>query len=120
MHSEVQSLLIDIEAELRRLDAWDAQSPPAAALASRQPFAFDTLTLPQWLQFIFLPAMQGLVDREAALPSQCGVAPVAEEYFRGASRDAAALIGRLAALDALLSGGVFPETKRASGGKPNP
>ena len=57
MRTDVAEVLIDIEAELRRLGLWDAAPPPAEALASTEPFAIDTLTPPQWLQFIFLPTL---------------------------------------------------------------
>ena len=83
MRTQVAELLIDIEAELRQLGLWERQSPPAEALASEQPFCIDTLTLPQWLQFIFLPRLYRLLEQDAALPDRCGIAPLAEEYFRG-------------------------------------
>lgn len=105
LHVEVASVLIDIEAELRCLEAWDTQPPPAAALASTQPFAIDTLTLPQWLQFIFLPTMYRLIEDEAPLPARCGIAPMAEEHFRDDPRPVQGLIDALEAVDDLLSGG---------------
>ena len=58
---EVAALLIDIEAQLRQRGLWERQSPPPEALASDQPFSVDTLTLPQWLQFIFLPTLYRLL-----------------------------------------------------------
>jgi uncharacterized protein YqcC (DUF446 family) len=103
MHTQAASLLIDIEAELRRLDCWDAQPPPTRALASTQPFAVDTLTLPQWLQFIFLPRMYALIAAHGPLPGRCGIAPMAEEYFRGCARDTRPLLHALMAMDDLLN-----------------
>ena len=105
MHTEVAAVLIDVEAELRRLRLWDDAPPSAAALASTQPFAVDTLTLPQWLQFIFLPRMYALLEARAALPGQCGIAPMAEEYFRGSSLAIEPLLDALEQVDTLLSGG---------------
>ncbi|MCB1709805.1 MAG: YqcC family protein, partial [Halioglobus sp.] len=83
MNTEVAELLIDIEAELRQLGLWDRVPPPPAALASDQPFSIDTLTLPQWLQFIFLPTLYRLLEEAQPLPGRCGIAPLAQEYFRG-------------------------------------
>ncbi|MGY8909754.1 MAG: YqcC family protein, partial [Flavobacteriales bacterium] len=54
MRTDVAEVLIDIESELRQLGLWDRQVPSNSALASSEPFCVDTLTLPQWLQFIFL------------------------------------------------------------------
>ena len=104
MRTDVAAVLIDVEAELRRLRLWDDAPPSAAALASTQPFAVDTLTLPQWLQFIFLPRMYALLEARAALPGQCGIAPMAEEYFRGAQLPVEELQQSLRRIDELLGG----------------
>jgi uncharacterized protein YqcC (DUF446 family) len=79
--------------------------PDSEALASTQPFAMDTLSLPQWLQFIFIPRMYALVESRAALPHKCRIAPMAEEYFRGRGRGMgeASLIAVLESIDTLLS-----------------
>lgn len=100
---EVASLLIDIEAELRRLNLWQSEPPSPAALASVEPFAIDTLNFPQWLQFIFLVKIHALIERQQPLPERCNMAPMAEEYFRGGGLDVAALLDTLVALDQLLS-----------------
>ena len=105
MHTEVAAVLIDIEAELRGLDLWQATAPSAQALASEQPFAIDTLTLPQWLQFIFLPTMYRLIEARSPLPGQCGITPMAEEYFRGSKLPIAELLDALERVDTLLSRG---------------
>lgn len=104
MHIAVASVLIDIESELRQLSLWESVSPGAAALASTQPFAIDTLTLPQWLQFVFLPTMYSLIEGSLELPGQCGIAPMAEEYFRGSDLPVSGLVETLEAVDRLLSG----------------
>jgi uncharacterized protein YqcC (DUF446 family) len=106
MHTEVASLLIDIEAELRRLNLWDREPPAQEALASSEPFAFDTLTLPQWLQFIFLPTLYTMLEEQRPLPEACGVKPMAEEFFRGSGLATGPLLTALEQIDALLSGGL--------------
>lgn len=102
--------LFAVEQHLRDLDAWSDTVPSAEALASDQPFAIDTLEFVEWLQFIFLPRMQELVQSGAPLPVACGIAPMAEEYFSGRSiasgkpfADSEQLIVALAAIDELLS-----------------
>lgn len=104
MHIEVASVLIDIESELRQLSLWESEPPDSAALASTQPFAIDTLTLPQWLQFVFLPTMYELMESGEELPAKCGIAPMAEEYFRGKAAGVTRLIGTLEQVDELLCG----------------
>ncbi len=105
MNTDIAELLIDIEAELRQLGLWDRQPPSPEALASDQPFSIDTLTLPQWLQFVFLPTIYRLLEEGQALPGRCGIAPMAEEYFRGLGMASGALEQALLQVDELLSGG---------------
>ena len=99
----VAELLIDIERELRVLQLWEEEAPSAEALASTQPFAVDRLNFPQWLQFIFIERLYSMLDARAPLPSNCGVAPMAEQYFSVLSVNSAPLIGHLHRMDRLLS-----------------
>ena len=103
MHTEVAALLMDIEAELRQLGLWDKLPPPPAAFASEQPFSIDTLTLPQWLQFIFLPTLYRLLEEGQPLPGRCAIAPMAQEYFRGLGLASGALELALQRVDRMLS-----------------
>jgi uncharacterized protein YqcC (DUF446 family) len=102
-HRELANLLSAVETELRTLQLWDQQIPSAQALASSQPFALDTLSFSQWLQFIFLPKMAEIIKTTSALPESCSVAPMAEEYYRAEQVDAISLIRHLAAIDVLIS-----------------
>ena len=104
MRTEVAEVLIDIEAQLRQLGLWDKIPPSTEALASDQPFCVDTLTLPQWLQFVFLPTIYGMLEEDAPLPDRCGIAPMAEEYFRGSGLSCEGLVELLENIDELLSG----------------
>lgn len=101
----VAEVLIDIEKELRELQLWQAQAPSAEDLASQQPFCIDTLSFPQWLQFVFLPRMHSLILEKAGLPTVCGIAPIAEEYFRGVPLNAAVLIAHIERIDQVLTRG---------------
>ncbi len=103
-HIAVAELLIDIEAQLRQLGLWEREPPPPQALASDQPFSVDTLTLPQWLQFIFLPTLYRLLAEGQPLPGRCGIAPMAQEYFRGLALASATLEQTLLKMDRMLSG----------------
>jgi uncharacterized protein YqcC (DUF446 family) len=102
-HLVVAEALFELEREMRSLELWENQSPSKEALASNQPFAVDTLRFPQWLQFIFIPRMYQLVEHRATLPVDCGVAPMAEEYFRPLAVDSDQLVEQLREIDHLLS-----------------
>lgn len=101
---KVAELLIDLEAHLRQLDLWQQQAPAAQALASTQPFCIDTLNFAQWLQFVFLPSLYGLIDNGHQLPTQCSIAPMGEEYFRGQGLPSERLVKTLLSIDRLLDG----------------
>ncbi len=105
VNTRVAELLIDIEAQLRQLGQWDAVPPAAQALESDQPFCVDTLTLPQWLQFVFLPRLYIMLEEGESLPERCGIAPMAEEYFRGTGLGSDELVAALSSIDDLLSDG---------------
>jgi len=102
-HIALADILIDLEAALRDLNLWHIDAPSAEALASTAPFAVDTLTFTQWLQFIFLPQMQVLVKRRGSLPANCAIAPMAEEYFRPQVIDGGPVVLQLRRVDTLLS-----------------
>ena len=101
--TEVAEILIDIEAQLRQLGLWSKQPPSAEALASEQPFCVDTLTLPEWLQFVCLPTFYRMLEQGETLPSRCGIAPMAEEYFLGTGLPSGELLATLSRIDALTS-----------------
>jgi len=101
-HTTVAEALFELEREMRALELWEKQSPPAQALASTQPFAVDTLRFPQWLQFIFIPRLYSLVEHRAPLPINSSVAPMGEEYFRPLPVNSDRLVEQLRRIDTLL------------------
>ena len=102
-HIALAEILIDVEKELRELRLWESTSPSPEALASDQPFAVDTLNFAQWLQFIFLPRLYVLIENRATLPANCGVTPMAEQYFQAMGLNSAALMEHLREIDELLT-----------------
>jgi uncharacterized protein YqcC (DUF446 family) len=102
-YQQTALLLQRIEAELKALQWWSTQVPSAAALASTAPFACDTLTLAQWLQFIFLPKMQALVDQRLPLPRNCHIRPMAELAWAPLTVTKQPLLDALKNLDTLLT-----------------
>lgn len=103
--SEVADGLLRIEKELRSLDEWRAEAPHSSAFRSTQPFCIDTLAFTEWVQFVFLDRMKYLVEKGHELPQVSGMAPMAEEHFRGREQSGIRLIRELEEMDRLLSGG---------------
>jgi len=102
--ARVADSLLQIEIELRQMGVWESEAPPAEALQSTQPFAVDRLAFTQWLQFVFVSRMKVLIEGGYALPEVSGMAPMAEEHFRGREESGERLIRELEEMDRLLSG----------------
>ena len=99
MPDTIQQLLNALEAELKQQQLWSTSPPDTQALASTLPFCVDTLPLEQWLQFIFLPRMQALVDARLSLPGKIGILPIAEEAFKQHGERVAVLLMIIARID---------------------
>jgi uncharacterized protein YqcC (DUF446 family) len=103
IRQRVAELLFDLEVQLRQLNYWQVTAPSIEALSSGLPFSCDTLTFPQWLQFIFLPKMRNLIECSAPLPTVCAITPYANEYFKRTDADIQTLLAHLNEIDTLLT-----------------
>ena len=103
MSDLVKALLGELETELKQQHLWASAPPDAAALASSLPFCYDTLPLENWLQFIFLPRMQALVEGRLPLPNNCGIYPMAELAWAPLTTTHQPLLDALKTLDTLLN-----------------
>ena len=99
MSEQVRVLLLNLEAQLKHLGLWRSHPPDPAALASTMPFCVDTLPLQSWLQFIFLPRIQALLDAGVPLPGNTHMLPIAEEAFKPLGGRAAGLLAVIDAID---------------------
>ncbi len=88
---------------MRQLGLWQAEPPSEKALASVEPFCIDTLSFPQWLQFVFLARIYSIISARQPLPASCSIAPMATEYFASSGLAASSLVEVLGQIDALLS-----------------
>lgn len=98
---QVQERLLAIETQLKTAGLWQAVAPNNEAFASTEPFCVDTMTPLQWLQWVFLPRMQALLDAGAALPVSLAIAPYYEVWLEGEIPERAQLLHCLNALDQL-------------------
>ncbi len=83
-HARVRVLLQSLQKEMEVNQFWSADTIEAEALMSQQPFCVDTMNFSQWLQFVFIPRIQALIDTNQALPRMKkgqGIEPMASEYF---------------------------------------
>ncbi|SDM01802.1 Uncharacterized conserved protein YqcC, DUF446 family [Modicisalibacter muralis] len=84
VHDELDQALTRLEATLRSVDLWNTPYPDAEAFDSQEPFCVDTMTLPQWLRYVFIARLRALVEGQRPLPATCQVAPAAEAYLQHA------------------------------------
>ena len=91
-----------IEHELRQQGWWGAAPPSAEALASDAPFCVDSLALEQWLQWVFLPRMQALLDVGGPLPAASGIQAMAEMAFAERLGQAGGLLAALGEFDQIM------------------
>jgi uncharacterized protein YqcC (DUF446 family) len=95
----VLSKLEQIETEMRRIDLWQASPLQAEQYDFRAAFAGDTMSFPQWLQFIFIPNAKRAAAG-ASFPSDSQVSAKAVREFDGMSA-ASTLVELLTEFDAL-------------------
>ncbi|MCL7930530.1 YqcC family protein [Halomonas llamarensis] len=81
-HQQLAQALDELEATLKASNLWRVEKPSAADFASHQPFCVDTMSLPQWLRFVFIQRLQTLVEAKAPMPAKCEVAPAIAAYLQ--------------------------------------
>lgn len=103
MRDRLSELLKALETEMRSQGRWESLAPAASALQSTQPFAVDTLSFDQWLQWILVPRMNELLAMQMPLPANCAIAPMAEEVYDKEDPGGARIILIVADIDLLLT-----------------
>ena len=99
----ISDLLEQLIDELKQSNLWSEVAPKPEALLSTQPFAIDTLTFEQWLQFIFLPKMTLLIENGQPLPDKIALTPMAEQVYQSTGKDFSSLLGVLQNIDSSLT-----------------
>ena len=102
------TLLTELESELRLQGCWELDRPSESALSSSLPFAIDTLSFTQWLQFIFIEKITAILQLDLALPSSISVSPMADEYFKKQSMTSTAIRNIIVRIDLLIDNNKAP------------
>ena len=90
-------LLVLLEQQLKQSGLWQQQPTTAEALSSGQPFALDTLSPQQWLQWIFIPRVSQMLNNGEDIKGFC-ISPYFEEVWKS-QKEKAELIETLQAID---------------------
>lgn len=93
----IRTLLQDLRAELQAQDLWAHLPPEPQAFESTEPFSIDTMSLENWLQYIFIARVEAILDQGTTLPETCAVEPYAQKQFaaRLHSHELLRIIGKL-------------------------
>jgi dTDP-4-dehydrorhamnose 3,5-epimerase len=89
-HKHVESSLQILQQALIQAGHWSESDISAEALSSQQPFCLDTMNFSQWLQFVFIPNIQALIDAQQKLPCLIkgqGLEPMASEFYTRTEAD---------------------------------
>ncbi|MCK2182465.1 YqcC family protein [Halomonas getboli] len=96
VHQELGQALRELESTMKASDLWRMERPAPKAFDSTQPFCVDTMSLPQWLRFVFIARLEALVEARAPMPASCDVAPAVDAYLiqEGAKTSQRVLMGK--------------------------
>jgi uncharacterized protein YqcC (DUF446 family) len=100
-HKALQVLLIQLQNQLKAAQLWTNVPPSPEALNSLSPFCVDTLPFEQWLQFVMLVRFGHMVATTGVLPTQCDIAPMAQDAFKLPSQ--LSMVATISAIDELIS-----------------
>jgi uncharacterized protein YqcC (DUF446 family) len=100
--SAVLKKIEDIEAEMKRSGFWQDEPLPEEKYTFQQAFGADTMTFPQWLQFVLVSRVHQIIAEKGNFPNSSMVAVQAAAVFADNDkvRD---LIKLLAEFDALFN-----------------
>lgn len=83
IHAQIARKIAQIEAEMKAIGYWQFEPLPDQAFDFHQAFAMDTMTFPQWLQFVLIPRVAGIVEQQGDFPSESMVGTQAIREFDG-------------------------------------
>ncbi len=101
--SQVLRELGVLQREMQNVGLWSDVSPSDEAMMSSQPFCCDSMSFSNWLQWIFVPRMQYMLETDAGLPGKSAMFPMAEEAWKDMGETAKGTLDSVRRLDVLLS-----------------
>lgn len=100
--SAVLKMINEIEAEMKKNGFWQDGPPTEEQYMFRQAFGADTMTFPQWLQFVLVPRVHQIIGEKGSFPNSSMVAAQAAVVFAD-NEKARDLVKLLAEFDALFN-----------------
>lgn len=82
IYTELADLILELQMAMQEAKVWDCEQPTPQALASIEPFCVDTMTLEQWLRYVFIERFKLIIEQGLPLPGRCQIAPMVSESFK--------------------------------------
>jgi uncharacterized protein YqcC (DUF446 family) len=73
--------LEEIANELKGLGAWQGEPPPPEKLQFSHAFAMDTMSFEQWLQFVLVPRVRGIIEEKGEFPDDSSLGAKAHREY---------------------------------------
>ena len=70
MRNQTKLHLQQLQLAMQKLDLWQVTPPAQEAFLSQEPFAIDTMSPEEWLQWIFIPRMFALLEAAQRYPQK--------------------------------------------------
>lgn len=104
--NEIKKALEVLATELANQGLWTENPPTAKQLASQEPFCVDTMPFEQWLQWVFIPKMQVLLEQPSfnGLPNRSDIHTIAEYLFEKYPQNTDKITDSIKQIDELLNG----------------
>lgn len=78
----MRSILEKMKHEMQTQAFWEDEPLDEAHFKSTLPFSIDTMSALQWLQWVFIPKMEILLDNDLPLPKDLLISPYFEEALK--------------------------------------
>lgn len=82
MKNQIRQHLNELENALKNHKLWEQTPPSGEDLANTEPFCVSTLSPTQWLQWIFIPRMNALLEASGELPRNFSITLYLEEALK--------------------------------------
>lgn len=99
MSMNIPALLDELEQSMKQANVWQEVPPTPEQLSSREPFSIDTLTILEWIQWVYIIRLRELLVENRALPKGSSVTPYAEEALKAMGLSLPRLLVALKKLD---------------------
>ncbi|HLP44106.1 MAG TPA: YqcC family protein [Candidatus Nanoarchaeia archaeon] len=79
--TQISEKILQIESEMKKLGMWQDEPLPESAFTCKEAFCADSMTFPQWLQFVLIPQVQAVLAGEGVFPEKSELGIYAGQQF---------------------------------------